>query len=232
MTDRLTFPDGFIWGVATSSYQIEGAVDEDGKTPSIWDTFSHRPGTTLHGDTGDVACDNYHRFESDVELMASLGIGGYRFSIAWPRILPEGGSTVNQAGLDHYRRLVDALAEHDIEPLVTVYHWDLPQPLEDAGGWRNRDTSYKLADLAAIVAGALGDRVKLWTTVNEPWVAAFMGHSTGELAPGLNDMEAGILAAHHLLLGHGLAAPRHSGHGRELGKSRCPGQFGGGRARL
>ncbi|MGA2527740.1 MAG: GH1 family beta-glucosidase [Acidimicrobiales bacterium] len=205
MTDRL-FPEDFLWGVATSAYQIEGAVDEDGRTPSIWDTFSHRPGKTRHGDTGDVACDHYHRLEEDVELMASLGIRAYRFSVAWPRIFPNGKPAVNQIGLDFYSRLVDALRAHEIEPYVTLYHWDLPQPLEEAGGWLNRDTAYRLEDLARVVADALGDRVNLWSTVNEPWVAAFVGYSMGQHAPGLAEMGAGILASHHLLLGHGLAA--------------------------
>jgi beta-glucosidase len=206
MTDQLVFPDGFLWGVATSAYQIEGAVDEDGRTPSIWDTFSHRSGTTRHGDTGDVACDHYHRFESDVELMASLGIRAYRFSIAWPRILPEGKASINQTGLDYYRRLVEALRANDIEPVATLYHWDMPQPLEDNGGWTNRDTAKRLEDFAAVVGAALGDQVERWITINEPWVAAFVGYSMGEHAPGREEIGAGILAAHHLLLAHGLAA--------------------------
>ena len=204
MTDRL-FPEDFLWGVATSAYQIEGAVDEDGRTPSIWDTFSHQPGKTRNGDTGDVACDHYHRLEEDVELMASLGIRAYRFSVAWPRIFPEGKPEINHIGLDFYSRLVDALRAHEIEPFVTLYHWDLPQPLEEAGGWLNRDTAYRLEDLARVVAEALGDRVSLWSTVNEPWVASFVGYSMGQHAPGIAEIGAGILASHHLLLGHGLA---------------------------
>ena len=193
MTDQLVFPDGFLWGVATSAYQIEGAVDEDGRTPSIWDTFSHRSGKTRHGDTGDVACDHYHRFESDVELMASLGIRAYRFSIAWPRILPEGKASINQTGLDYYRRLVEALRANDIEPVATLYHWDMPQPLEDNGGWTNRDTAKRLEDFAAVVGAALGDQVERWITINEPWVAAFVGYSMGEHAPGREEIGACLL---------------------------------------
>jgi beta-glucosidase len=206
MTAQLVFPDGFVWGVATSAYQIEGAVAEDGRTPSIWDSFSHRSGSTRHGDTGDVACDHYHRLDSDLELMAGLGIGGYRFSIAWPRILPEGKAAINQIGLDHYRRLVDALRAKDIEPVATLYHWDMPQPLEDKGGWTNRDTAKRLEDFAAVVGTALGDQVEHWITINEPWVAAFVGYSMGQHAPGREEIGAGILASHNLLLGHGLAA--------------------------
>ncbi|MGD0944958.1 MAG: GH1 family beta-glucosidase [Acidimicrobiales bacterium] len=206
MTDQLVFPKGFLWGVATASYQIEGAVDENGRTPSIWDTFSHLPGTTLHGDNGDIACDHYHRLDEDVELMAELGIRAYRFSIAWPRVQPHGKTAVNQIGLDHYRRLVDALRAHDIEPVATLYHWDLPQALEDGGGWTNRDTAGRLEDYARVVAGALGDRVQRWITLNEPWVAAFIGYGNGHHAPGLSEIGAGVVAAHHLLLGHGMAA--------------------------
>jgi beta-glucosidase len=206
MTEQLVFPKGFLWGVATASYQIEGAVDEDGRTPSIWDTFSHLPGTTLHGDNGDIACDHYHRLDEDVALMAELGIRAYRFSIAWPRVQPHGKTAVNQIGLDHYRRLVDALRAHDIEPVATLYHWDLPQALEDGGGWTNRDTAGRLEDYARVVAGALGDRVQRWITLNEPWVAAFIGYGNGHHAPGLSEIGTGVVAAHHLLLGHGMAA--------------------------
>ena len=183
MTVKLAFPEGFLWGVSTSAYQIEGAVDEDGRSPSIWDTFSHRPGTTRHGDTGDIACDHYHRLETDVELMASLGVRAYRFSIAWPRIQPEGKPAVNNIGLDFYRRLVDALRAHDIAPIATLYHWDLPQPLQDAGGWTNRDTASRLEEFARVVGAALGDGVERWVTVNEPWVAAFLAYSIGQHAP-------------------------------------------------
>ena len=206
MSDRLVFPEGFLWGVATASYQIEGATLDDGKGQSIWDTFSHHAGSVHHGDNGDIACDHYHRFDSDVDLMAELGIPAYRFSIAWPRVQPDGKSAVNQAGLDHYRRLVDALCARGIEPVVTLYHWDLPQALQDEGGWTSRATAKQFEDYARIVAGALGDRVERWTTLNEPWVSAFIGYARGDHAPGLRDLGAGVLAAHHLLLGHGLAA--------------------------
>ena len=206
MSDQLVFPKDFLWGVTTAAYQYEGAADEDGKGPSIWDTFTHLPGTVHHGDNGDIACDDYHRLDSDVELMAELGIGACRFSIAWPRVQPDGSSAVNQAGLDHYRRLVDALRARGIEPVVTLYHWDLPQGLQDVGGWTNRDTAKRFEDYARIVADALGDRVERWVTVNEPYVAAFVGYASGQHAPGLRDLGAAVTAAHHLLLGHGMAA--------------------------
>jgi beta-glucosidase len=199
------FPDGFAWGTATASYQIEGAVEEDGRSPSIWDTFSHTPGKTQDGDTGDVADDHYHRYEEDVALMADLGVGWYRFSLAWPRLQPDGRGALNEAGVDFYSRLVDALLAKGITPWVTLYHWDLPQVLQDAGGWPARDTAQRFADYAAAVYGRLNDRVTHWTTLNEPWVAAFLGHATGRHAPGLQDPEAALRAAHHLLLGHGLA---------------------------
>ncbi len=206
MSDRLVFPDGFLWGVATAAYQIEGAAYDDGKGRSIWDTFTHDAGTVHHGDNGDIACDHYHRVESDVELMAELGIPAYRFSIAWTRVQPDGKGAVSKAGLDHYRRLVDTLRARHIEPVVTLYHWDLPQGLQDEGGWANRDTARRFEDYAHIVAGALGDHVTQWITLNEPWVAAFVGHATGQHPPGLRDLGASVLAAHHLLLGHGMAA--------------------------
>jgi beta-glucosidase len=206
MTSRLVFPEGFLWGVATSAYQIEGAISEDGKGPSIWDTFSHLPGTTYHGDNGDIACDHYHRLDADVELMADLGIRAYRFSIAWPRIQTDGTSPVNEVGLDHYRRLTDALRAHGIEPVATLYHWDLPQALQDGGGWTSRDAAKRFGDYAYVVGQALGDRVERWITVNEPWVAAFIGYANGHHAPGLREIGAGVTAAHHLLLGHGMAA--------------------------
>jgi beta-glucosidase len=200
------FPDGFIWGVATSAYQVEGAVREDGRGTSIWDTFSHSPGRTRHGDTGDIACDHYHRLEEDVELLAELGVTAYRFSIAWPRIQPEGVGPPNQAGLDHYRRLIDALLSRGIAPLVTLYHWDLPQALQDVGGWPNRDLVGRFADYAAIVAEALGGSVPLWATLNEPWVSAWLGYGSGVHAPGHVDDAEALAATHHLLLAHGLAA--------------------------
>jgi beta-glucosidase len=205
MNDRLVFPEDFLWGVATASYQVEGAAYDDGKGASIWDTFSHDVGSVHHGDNGDIACDHYHRIDSDIELMEELGIPAYRFSIAWPRVQPEGSGVVNEVGLDHYRRLVDGLRARGIEPVVTLYHWDLPQALQDRGGWANRDTARRFEDYAGVVAGALGDRVIRWITLNEPWVSAFVGHAKGEHAPGLRDLRASVLAAHHLLLSHGLA---------------------------
>ena len=201
----MQFPEGFAWGTATASYQIEGAVAEDGRAPSIWDTFSHTPGKVQDGDTGDVADDHYHRYAEDVELMASLGVGWYRFSLAWPRLLPDGGGALNEAGLDFYSRLVDALLAKGIRPWVTLYHWDLPQALQDLGGWPVRDTAERFAEYAAAVYARLRDRVQHWTTLNEPWVAAFIGHASGRHAPGLQDPEAALRAAHHLMLGHGLA---------------------------
>jgi beta-glucosidase len=202
-----TFPDGFLWGTATASYQIEGAAWEDGRTPSIWDTFSKTPGKVLGGDTGDVACDHYHRLEDDVTLMRTLGITAYRFSIAWPRIIPTGTGEVNQAGVDFYARLVDLLLENDIRPFATLYHWDLPQVLEDQGGWLNRDSAAWFAEYAAAVTGPLGDRVKNWTTLNEPWCSALLGYSTGQHAPGHTSVSEGLVAAHHLMLAHGTAVP-------------------------
>ncbi|MDX8032057.1 GH1 family beta-glucosidase [Lentzea sp. BCCO 10_0856] len=200
-----TFPPGFLWGAATSSYQIEGAAAEDGRLPSIWDTFCATPGKVDNGDTGAVAADHYHRYREDVGLMTELGLGAYRFSIAWPRVQPLGSGAVNQRGLDFYRRLVDTLLEQDIEPWPTLYHWDLPQPLEDAGGWPERDTALRFAEYAAIVHEALADRVSHWTTLNEPWCSAYLGYATGRHAPGRREPAAAVRAAHHLLLGHGLA---------------------------
>jgi beta-glucosidase len=202
---RDAFPDGFAWGVSTAAYQIEGAVTEDGRGPSIWDTFSHQPGRTTNGDTGDIACDAYHRMDEDLGLLSQLGVTGYRFSIAWPRIQPDGRGAPNQAGLDHYSRLVDQLLARGITPLVTLYHWDLPQPLQDKGGWATRDTADLFADYAATVAGALGDRVTRWITLNEPWVAASMGYRSAEHAPGIADPRQYVAAVHHLLLAHGKA---------------------------
>ncbi|MEQ4725800.1 GH1 family beta-glucosidase [Nonomuraea sp. B19D2] len=206
-----TFDPGFLWGAATSSYQIEGAAAEDGREPSIWDVFAAQPGNVRDGDTGDVACDHYHRYRDDVALMAELGLRAYRFSVAWPRVQPRGSGAVNQRGLDFYRRLVDELLSRGIEPWPTLYHWDLPQPLEDAGGWPARDTALRFADYAAAVHDALADRVTHWTTLNEPWCAAFLGYATGEHAPGRREPAAAIHAVHHLLLGHGLAASAMSG---------------------
>jgi beta-glucosidase len=203
---RLRFPDGFLWGVATAAYQIEGAVAEDGRTPSIWDAFCRVPGAVANGDTGDVACDHYRRFREDVDLMAELGLGAYRFSVAWARVLPDGAGRANDAGLAFYDRLVDALLERGVAPVLTLYHWDLPQELEDAGGWPSRETAYRFAEYAAAVGAALGDRVDLWTTLNEPWCSAFLGYGSGVHAPGRTEPAAALAAAHHLLLGHGLAS--------------------------
>jgi beta-glucosidase len=199
------FPERFVWGAATSSYQIEGAVAADGRGPSIWDTFSHTAGRVRGDDTGDVACDHYHRYEQDVGLMAQIGLAAYRFSIAWPRIQPDGAGPANPAGLDFYDRLVDTLISHGIDPIATLYHWDLPQALEDRGGWTARDTAHRFADYAALVHERLGDRVGTWTTLNEPWCAAFLGYAEGVHAPGRTEPAAAFAAAHHLLMAHGEA---------------------------
>jgi beta-glucosidase len=208
------FPEGFLWGTATASYQVEGAVDEDGRGSSIWDTFSHTPGKVLHGDTGDIACDHYHRLEADLDLMADLGLQAYRFSVAWPRIQPEGSGPANQKGLDYYRRLVDGLRSRSIEPALTLYHWDLPQALEDRGGWTSRETSERFAEYANMVYEALNDSVRMWITLNEPWVSAWMGHDTGVHAPGIKGTSKALAATHHLLLGHGLALEKMRSLGR------------------
>ncbi|MBI1378454.1 MAG: beta-glucosidase [Frankiales bacterium] len=200
------FPDGFVWGAATAAFQIEGATTEDGRGRSIWDTLCARPGAILDGSDGSVACDHYHRWESDLDLLRDLGLSAYRFSIAWPRVIPAGRGEVNAAGLAFYDRLVDGLLERGIEPFVTLYHWDLPQELEDLGGWRNRDTALRFAEYAAITQHRLGDRVRSWTTLNEPWCSSFLGYASGEHAPGATDPVAAITASHHLLLAHGLAA--------------------------
>ena len=199
------FPKGFLWGAATASYQIEGAVEEDGRGTSIWDTFSHTPGRVLGGDTGDVACDHYHRYRDDVALMGELGLGAYRFSIAWPRIQADGRGPANQRGLDFYRRLLDALEERGIKALATLYHWDLPQALEDEGGWLSRETALRFADYASIVGEALRDRVALWAPINESFVHWSLGYATGTHAPGRALLFDSFPAAHHILLGHGLA---------------------------
>ncbi len=199
-----TFPPEFVWGTATASYQIEGAVNEDGRGPSIWDTFSHTPGKTRDGDTGDVACDHYHRMPADVALMAELGLHAYRFSIAWSRVIPTGSGEVNPAGLDFYSRLVDELLAKGISPVATLYHWDLPQPLDDDGGWTNRATAERFAEYASVVARALGDRVGVFTTLNEPWCSAYLGYSAGVHAPGHTSNAESLAAVHHLNLAHGL----------------------------
>src|ERR1700683_688275 len=200
----LTFPEDFAWGTATASYQIEGAVSADGRGLSVWDTFSRTPGNVHGGDTGDIACDSYHRYREDVALMASLGLNAYRFSISWPRILPGGRGAVNQKGLDYYKALLDELGSRGIAAAATLFHWDLPQELQDEGGWAVRDTAARFADYAAAVAQALGDRVERGITVNEPQVVASHGYRTGEHAPGVRDPDAARAATHHLLLGHGL----------------------------
>ncbi|MGW8760531.1 GH1 family beta-glucosidase [Streptomyces albidoflavus] len=204
--DLSGLPAGFTWGVATAAYQIEGAVAEDGRAPSIWDTFSHTPGKVAGGDTGDVACDHYHRWPEDLALMKRLGVDSYRLSIAWPRVHPQGDGPVNEAGLAFYDRLVDALLEAGITPNVTLYHWDLPQALQDRGGWPARETAEHFAAYASTVAERLGDRVSRWATLNEPLCSAWIGHLEGTMAPGLRDIDAAVKASYHLLLGHGLAA--------------------------
>jgi beta-glucosidase len=199
------FPEDFVWGAATASYQIEGAVAEDGRGRSIWDTFSHQPGKIADGKTGDVAVDHFHRYPEDISLLASLGMKAYRFSIAWPRILPDGTGNLNQAGLDFYRRLAETCLENGITPYATLYHWDLPQQLEDRGGWLNRDTSAAFRDYAAATHEALGDVISHWITLNEPWCSAFLGYASGVHAPGRAEGAEAMKAAHHLLLGHGMA---------------------------
>jgi len=199
------FSKDFIWGVATASYQIEGAYDKDGRGESIWDRFSKTPGKVLKGHTGDVACDHYHRYKEDIALIKDLGVDSYRFSLAWPRIIPEGSGAVNQKGIDFYKRLIDELLDQGISPAVTVYHWDLPQVLEDKGGWLNRDTAKHLRDFAAVAFEEFNYGVDKWITLNEPWCSAYLGYGSGEQAPGKKDFAANINASHHLLLAHGLA---------------------------
>ena len=215
----MSFPEGFLWGAATAAYQIEGAANEGGRGTSIWDTFSHTPGKVLHGDTGDVACDHYHRLEEDLDLMASLGLRAYRFSVAWPRIQPAGSGPANKVGLDFYRRLVDGLLERGITPALTLYHWDLPQALQDRGGWTSRETGERFAEYATIVYEELADVVPYWITLNEPWVSAWLGHGVGLHAPGKQDPNAALAATHHLLLGHGraLEAMRRAGGDARIG---------------
>ncbi|WP_410641409.1 GH1 family beta-glucosidase [Amycolatopsis sp. lyj-346] len=200
----MTFPTGFLWGAATASYQVEGGVTEGGRGPSVWDTFAATDGKVLGGATGAVACDHYHRYPEDIGLLAGLGLNAYRFSVAWPRVMPD-GRTTSAAGLAFYDRLVDELLSRAVVPVLTLYHWDLPQALEDAGGWPERDTASRFADYAAVVHAALGDRVRQWTTVNEPFCAAFLGYGSGVHAPGVQDHDTALVAAHHLLLAHGLA---------------------------
>jgi len=201
-------PADFRWGSATAAYQVEGAAREEGRGASIWDTFSHTPGRTRNGDTGDIAADHYHRYAQDAQLMADFGLNAYRFSISWPRILPDGKGRVNPAGLDHYDRVVDTLLGLGIEPLVTLFHWDLPQALEDEGGWFNRDTAHHFADYAGIVVERLADRVPRWLTLNEPWTTVGQGYSRGVHAPGHRDYRKAGTAIHHLLLAHGEGVQR------------------------
>ncbi len=201
----ITFPPGFLWGAATAAYQIEGAWNEDGRGESIWDRFSHTPGKVYNGDTGDIACDHYHRYREDVALMKQLGLQAYRFSVSWPRVVPQGRGKVNPAGLGFYDRLVDELLAANIQPFLTLYHWDLPQALQEAGGWDFRDTSGYFADYAALMARRLGDRVQNWTTFNEPFVSAFVGNAYGRHAPGYEDAALALRITHHLLVAHGMA---------------------------
>ncbi|MFE3459421.1 GH1 family beta-glucosidase [Nocardiopsis aegyptia] len=204
MTDPI-LPPGLLFGTATAAYQVEGAATEGGRGPSIWDTYSRTPGRVARGESGDVACDHYHRYAEDVALMADLGVDLYRFSVSWPRVLPTGSGPVNAEGLAFYDRLVDTVLEAGVEPALTLYHWDLPQALEDEGGWRVRDTAYRFAEYARVVADRLGDRVHRWITLNEPFCSAFVGHAVGRHAPGTREGRPALAAAHHLLLAHGLA---------------------------
>ena len=215
----MPFPTDFAWGAATSSYQIEGAVNEDGKGPSIWDTFTHTPGKIAGGDTGDVACDHYHRWADDVDLMASYGLNAYRFSVSWPRVQPDGRGAAKEKGLDFYRRLTDRLLEKGIRPALTLNHWDIPQAVQDDGGWQSRDTVERFAEYTALMVEALGDRVAWWITHNEPWIVSALGYRLGIHAPGVRDTEAELRTAHHLLLSHGAAveAYRSSGASAPIG---------------
>ena len=200
-----SFPSDFLWGSATASYQIEGGATEGGRGPSIWDTFSHTPGKTLNGDTGDVADDHFHRWQEDVEHIKNLGLGAYRFSISWSRVQPGGSGEFNTEGIRFYSDLVDGLLAAGVKPVVTLYHWDLPQELEDVGGWTNRDTAYAFARYARKMAEELGDRIDVWTTLNEPWCTAYLGYGSGVHAPGRTESLAALQAVHHLNLAHGLA---------------------------
>ena len=216
---HLNFPEDFLWGAATASYQIEGAYREDGKGENIWDRFSHIPGKIYEGDTGDVACDHYHRYEEDIEIMKKIGLKTYRFSISWARIFPDGSGKPNPKGMEFYKKLVGKLKENGIIPAVTLYHWDLPQKLQDIGGWANRDTVYSFVEYAKYVFDNLGSQVPIWITHNEPFVAAIVGNWIGRHAPGITDFQTALRVAHHLLLSHGLAvkAYRESGHKGEIG---------------
>ncbi len=219
MTGKKIFPQNFLWGAATAAYQIEGAWDEDGKGESIWDRFSHTSGKIKNGDTGDIACDHYHRWPEDIQIMKDLGLQAYRFSISWPRILPAGRGRTNPAGLDFYSRLVDGLLEAGIIPFVTLYHWDLPQVLQDEGGWAVRSTAEAFGEYTDVLTRGLGDRVNHWITHNEPAVVAYNGHLNGEQAPGIQNMATALQVSHHLLLSHGWAVPliRQNSPGAEVG---------------
>ncbi len=202
------FPDGFVWGSATAAYQIEGAATEDGRTASIWDVFAHTPGRTHHGDHGDLACDHYHRLDADLDLMSSLGLQAYRFSVSWSRVRPEPGDATNPAGLDFYDRVVDGALARGIQPVVPQYHWDLPQWLQDKGGWANRDVAEHFADFTGDVLDRLGDRVSRWITLNEPYCFTFIGHLEGRHAPGLRDEATAVTTVHNALLAHGQSLAR------------------------
>jgi beta-glucosidase len=218
-TARAVFPPTFVWGTATAAYQVEGAAAEDGRGESIWDRFSATPGNVTNGDTGAVACDTYHRYTEDIRLMRALGIGAFRLSVAWPRVLPEGRGRVNQAGLDFYDRLVDELLANGVDPYVTLYHWDLPQVLEDRGGWPARDTVDAFTEFTEVVVSRLGDRVRHWITQNEPWVVSWLGYGLGVHAPGRQSERDALAAGHHVLLAHGRAAEvlRREASGSEVG---------------
>jgi beta-glucosidase len=205
MAPQLKFPAGFVWGAATAAYQIEGAAHDDGRGDSIWDTFSRIPGKVLNGDTGDRACDHYHRLDEDLDMMATLGLLSYRFSVSWPRVLPDASPRVNPAGLDFYSRLVDGLLDRGVTPLLTLYHWDLPQHLQGNGGWLHRDTVGRFVEYAEVIGRALGDRLPTIATLNEPFCSAFLGHASGVHAPGVRDSGAALAAAHHMNLAHGRA---------------------------
>lgn len=217
--NKFHFPKEFLWGVATSAYQIEGAVNEEGRGESIWDRFSAMPGKIQNGETATIACDHYHRYKEDVAIIRELGVDAYRFSISWPRILPQGQGVVNKAGLDFYDRLVDELLANHIKPFATLYHWDLPQALEEQGGWLNRNCVHAFCEYTQHVVARLGDRVKNWITINEPSSVAKSGYEDGKLAPGKSGLENGLAAAHHILLAHGTAIPyiRQLSPGAEVG---------------
>ena len=196
----------FVWGVATSSFQIEGAAHEDGRGPSIWDTFCRVPGKVANGDTGEIACDHYHRYNEDLDLMKWMGVDAYRFSVAWSRVIPNGVGPINQAGLDFYDRLIDGALERGIQPWITMYHWDLPQALQDRGGWNNREVVKWFEEYANVLTNEFGDRVKHWMTLNEPLCSAWIGHLYGDMAPGITDLQTALNASHHLLMSHGIAS--------------------------